>query len=123
MKPYLNFGFTLLFATLVAPYTANAVDPIESPVKSNFQKRTTAVNIAGDRFHINGKPTYEGRQWNGERIEGLLLNSRMVQATFDDRSPDTASKWAYADTKKWDADRNTAEFVEMMPVWRKHRYC
>jgi hypothetical protein len=44
----------------------------------------------------------------------------MVQATFDDRNPETVPRWAYPDTKKWDADRNTAEFLDMMPTWRKH---
>jgi hypothetical protein len=83
-------------------------------------KRITRVSIVGDKFHINGAPTYKGRTWNGKPVEGLLMNSRMVQATFDDRNPDTAGRWAYPDTKKWDADRNTREFVEMMPVWRKH---
>lgn len=83
-------------------------------------KRATAVRIVGDKFHINGKPTYSGRSWNGKSIEGLLMNSRMVQATFDDRNPETAGKWVYPDTRKWDADRNTAEFVEQMAMWRRH---
>ena len=76
--------------------------------------------IRGDAFLINGEPTYKGRTWNGKKIEGLLMNSRMVQATFDDLNPETVGKWAYPDTKKWDADRNTREFVAAMPEWRKH---
>jgi hypothetical protein len=44
----------------------------------------TSVGIDGERFTINGEPTYRGRTFRGHRIEGLLLNSRMVQATFDD---------------------------------------
>ena len=47
----------------------------------------TVVSIVGEDFHINGKPTYEGRTWNGHRIEGLLMNSRMVQGIFDDLNP------------------------------------
>lgn len=89
------------------------------PPQENPQRKT-AVSIVEDKFYINGRPTYEGRRWNGNPIEGLLLNSRMVQATFDDRNPQTVARWAYPDTKKWDPDRNTAEFVEMMPAWRKH---
>ncbi|MGL4422220.1 MAG: hypothetical protein ACRCZF_16240, partial [Gemmataceae bacterium] len=81
--------------------------------------RKTVVSIEKDKFHINGQPTYQGRTWHGKPVEGLLLNSRMVQATFDDRNADTVARWAYPDTKKWDADRNTAEFIEMMPTWRK----
>lgn len=80
----------------------------------------TVVSLSGDDFHINGKPTYAGREWKGKRIEGLLLNSRMVQATFDDRNPATVGRWAYPDTRRWDADRNTAEFMAAMPEWRDH---
>jgi hypothetical protein len=84
------------------------------------QKRKTTVAIEGDRFLINGRPTYEGRTWRGMKIEGLLLNSRMVQGIFDDLNPKTRSMWGYPDTKRWDADRNTREFVAAMPAWRKH---
>ncbi|CAN5280491.1 hypothetical protein BH23VER1_BH23VER1_00660 [soil metagenome] len=80
----------------------------------------TVVTIEGEDFHINGRPTYEGREWNGHRIEGLLMNSRMVQATFDDRNPETAGRWAYPDTGMWDPDRNTREFVAAMAEWRRH---
>ncbi len=83
-------------------------------------KRQTTVTIVGEDFHINGRPTYAGRIWNGHRIEGLLFNSRMVQATFDDLNPTTVSRWAYADTGKWDAERNTREFLRAMPEWRRH---
>lgn len=80
----------------------------------------TRVSIEGDAFHINEQPTYAGRAWNGKRIEGLLLNSRMAQATFDDLNPQTRERWAYPDTKTWDADRNVREFLAAMPEWRKH---
>ena len=78
----------------------------------------TKVTIVGEDFHINGKPTYQGRTWNGHRIEGLLLNSRMVQAVFDDLNPETATRWAYPDTGKWDAERNVSEFIAAMPQWK-----
>src|SRR5262245_3567109 len=91
-----------------------------TPLATAAPKRATAVSIVGDKFHVNGQPTYKGRAWNDKPIEGLLFNSRMVQATFDDRNPDTRGKWAYPDTKTWDPDRNTREFVEQMPTWRKH---
>ncbi len=83
-------------------------------------QRKTVVEIHGDRFHINGKPTYAGRTWKGHRIEGLLLNTRMVQGTFDDENRETVSRWAYPDTGKWDAERNTREFLAAMPEWRSH---
>jgi hypothetical protein len=77
----------------------------------------TLVEIKGNQFFINGKPTYEGRTWNGNKIEGLLINSRMVQGIFDDLNPESSNEFAYADTKKWDADRNTNEFIAAMPQW------
>lgn len=82
--------------------------------------RKTEVSISGDAFRINGKPTYAGRTWNGLRIEGLLMNNRVVQATFDDLNPETVSRWAYPDTKKWDPERNVREFLAALPEWRKH---
>jgi len=80
-------------------------------------KPETVVAIKGDEFFINGKPTYEGRYWNGAKIQGLLMNSRMVQGIFDDLNDTTIYYWAYPDTKKWDADRNTAEFIQNMELW------
>jgi hypothetical protein len=82
--------------------------------------RQTEVAIVGENFYLNGKPTYAGRTWNGQRIEGLLLNSRMVQGIFDDRNPETRARWAYPDAGAWDPERNTREFLAAMPEWRRH---
>lgn len=53
-------------------------------------------------------------------MEGLLLNARLVQGIFDDRNAATAAQWAYPDTGRWDPDRNTSEFIQAMPLWRRH---
>jgi len=95
---------------------SSAVVASAEPIKP----RHTEVSIKQDAFHINSQPTYKGRNWNGHKIEGLLLNSRMVQGIFDDLNPETVKLWAYPDTKKWDPDRNTREFVAAMSEWRKH---
>lgn len=71
-------------------------------------------------FYINGKPTYEGRYWNGNKVEGLLLNARLVQGIFDDENPETRPTFNYPDTGEWSADRNTNEFVAAMPSWKAH---
>ena len=104
MKPILLFC-----TTLVLGFHASATPP----------GRTT-LTIVGEDFHINGKPTYAGRTWNGHRIEGLLLNSRMVQATFDDLNPETVKRWAYPDTGKWDPERTVREIIAAMPEWKAH---
>ncbi len=103
---------TLAGLTWVSPGVAAAGD--------QFPARKTAVSIVGAEFRINDQPTYAGRAWRGHRIEGLLLNSRMVQGIFDDRNPETVHLWAYPDTGTWDPERNTREFLAAMPEWRRH---
>jgi hypothetical protein len=87
--------------------------------------RQTRVAISGDDFLINDEPTYPGRQWRGHRVEGLLLNSRMVQGIFDDLNPETRRMWDYpaeapGGEGPWNPDRNTDAFVAAMPSWREH---
>ncbi len=83
-------------------------------------QRHTRVGIDGAKFTINGEPTYKGRVWKGHPVEGLLLNSRMVNGAFDDEEKILADKWKYADTGRWDPDRNTRELMEAMPLYRRH---
>jgi len=80
----------------------------------------TTVSIEEDKFYINGEVTYPGRAFRDCPIEGLLMNSRMIQATYDDVNPDTLDRWAYPDTGKWDAERNVSEFIDTLPIYRDH---
>ncbi|MGI8637946.1 MAG: hypothetical protein ACR2KZ_21315, partial [Segetibacter sp.] len=50
----------------------------------------------------------------------LLPNSRMVNGIFDDLNHASVELWKYPDTQKWDADRNTREFLENMSVWKSY---
>ena len=99
---------------------ATAALPALYPLRSVAQTRRTEVTIRGDAFLINGRPTYAGRTFNGKRIEGLLMNVRVVQGIFDDLNPETAPRWVYPDTKRWDPDRNTSEFTAAMAEWKRH---
>lgn len=85
----------------------------------NGERRTTIL-IDRERFFINERPTYEGHSYRGARVEGLLMNARMVNGIFDDLNSSTRSFWNYPDTGRWDPERNTQEFVAAMPVWRKY---
>lgn len=107
MKPHCTFLFLFLSLAILA------AQPAAKPAR-------TTVSIVGDQFFINGQPTYAGREWNGHKIQGLLLNARVVQGIFDDRNTNTVARWAYPDTGKWDAERNTREFLTAMPEWRRH---
>ncbi len=102
--------------------TLEAQDRSSSSVPSadGSSQRYTSVSIEGERFLINGRPTYEGRTWQGKRVEGLLMNSRMVQGIFDDLNPETVEKWSYPDSGRWDPQRNTDEFIAALPTWRSH---
>jgi hypothetical protein len=80
----------------------------------------TEVSIQGTDFLINGELTYKGRYHDGRRIEGLLFNSRMVQAIYDDENLSSRTYWNYPDTHTWDPDRNTNEFCTALPVYRQH---
>ncbi|MGQ1784274.1 MULTISPECIES: hypothetical protein [unclassified Saccharicrinis] len=89
-------------------------------VISCSKNKSTTVSIKDNQFYINGELTYKGVKWNNYPIEGLLMNARMVQGIFDDLNPNTKSGFIYPDTKTWDADRNTNEFVMAMGDWYDH---
>ena len=80
----------------------------------------TKIEIDGDYWLINGRPTYMARRYQGISIEGLLLNSRMANGIFDDANSFTRHLWAYPDTGFWDASRNTNELAQMLPVYASH---
>lgn len=84
------------------------------------ENRQTKVDIEGEQFHINGEPTYANKDFKGKSIEGLLYNSRMIQALFDDENPETVDNWAYPDTGEWDPERNVQEFIEALPMYYEH---
>src|SRR4051794_16523188 len=61
----------------------------------------TQVSIVEGRWHLNHEVTYRGAQ-----AEGLLLNVRMVNATFEDRR-----------RPEFDAEANTEEFIARIPEY------
>jgi hypothetical protein len=81
--------------------------------------RVTSVSVQGNAFHINGKPTYPSRAYKGSKVEGLLFTSRMVNCIIDDKNPETRGVWAWRDGP-WDPERNTREFIAMLPTYRAH---
>jgi len=94
--------------------------PMPTPGAEAVPKaRHTTVSIVGEEFQINGRPTYAGRSWTGRKLQGLLLNARLVQGIFDDRNTNTTAGWSYPDTGKWDPERNSREFIAAMPEWRR----
>jgi hypothetical protein len=89
---------------------------------------TTTLGIEGQKLLIDDDYTYRGRSFRGFPVEGLILNIRAVQATFDDENyPEVASydtsvgrrSFTYPDTGRWDPDRNVEEFTAALPQWRE----
>ena len=62
------------------------------------------IGIDGTRWSIDGEMTY-----SGARAEGLLMNVRMVNCTFEDRNRDD-----------FDPDANTDMFIEAIPDYVGH---
>ncbi len=99
------------------------------------QAGRTVVGIRGSVFTINGEPTYTvaaGFPNANPNLIGTLLNVRAVQAIFDDANyPEHGSrKNPYSSNTmgtvsfeypggKWDPERNTNEFVQALPDWRR----
>jgi len=87
----------------------------------------TRLSIEGTSFLTNGEPTYKGT-----RVQGLLLNVRTVNATFDDTDGDTAM-WAddgrhpendHAGYGPWtspeSAEANTRRYIAGLSEYRAH---
>ena len=74
----------------------------------------TTVGISGTEFTIDGQPTYAGRTFGGQMVQGMLFNVRAVQAMFDDANPATRDVWGYPDTGEWDPERDVTEFCQTL---------
>ncbi len=92
------FGYLVCFAGLLAVSTADHAWAAEPPTAM------TQIDLQGGRWMINGQLTNPG-----SAAEGLLMNVRMVNATFEDkRKPE------------FDADANTAEFLARLGDYKAH---
>jgi hypothetical protein len=88
-----------LFTGLITLSILHTAFPVEGAAPAN-----TRVSIAGGRWQINDEITYPGA-----KAEGLLLNVRMVNATFEDqRRP------------QFDAEQNADEFIARIPDYVAH---
>ncbi len=114
------------YLALSIAWVALAVSALAAAAPAAEPTRHTEVSIDGDRFLINGRLIYEGVTWSPEgedteyRIEGLLMNARLVQGIFDDLNPETIHRWRYPDTGQWDPDRNTQGYIDAMSSWYEH---
>lgn len=64
----------------------------------------------GEKFWLGGEVTNPASP-----AEGLLMNSRMVQAVIDIENEE--GPFSYPDTGVWDPERNTNEFITALPSY------
>jgi len=69
------------------------------PGSAAAEPRPTQVTLVDGKWHINGEVTHPGAA-----AEGLLMNVRMVNATFEDRA-----------RPEFDAEANTDRFIARIP--------
>ncbi|MEX0716879.1 MAG: endonuclease/exonuclease/phosphatase family protein [Planctomycetaceae bacterium] len=95
--PYLRIASCVAVVYLTATATGRAGQTDSPPAR----QPATQVSIEQGRWHIDGKITYPGAP-----AEGLLMNVRMVNATFEDRQ-----------RTDFDPDASTAEFLKRLPEY------
>eukprot|EP01084_Bolivina_argentea_P002109 3875_1 len=78
----------------------------------------TSVSIDGTNFKINGEITYSKAK--NSNVHGLLINSRMINAIFDNSKQEYNYLFTYPDTKKWDPQRNTKEYVGNLTKYKNY---
>ncbi len=84
-----------------------AIAPSSSRLDAD-DKPKTRIAIVDGFWEINGEATHAGSS-----AEGLLVNVRMLNATFEDANPKTSPKG-------FDADANTAAFIAAIPEYVRH---
>jgi hypothetical protein len=86
-----------LFWFFCAAFVYAESQPLSTPGKTG----KTIIAIRDGRWFLDGAVTYPGT-----RAEGLLMNVRMVNATFEDQRK-----------SEFDPETNTREFIEKMPEY------
>lgn len=78
------------------------------------------ISIEEDKFLFDGRLTYSELPEANPAAHGRLMNSRMVQATFEDLNPETQHLFSYPDGSPYAPERQTREFIAMLPEYRRH---
>lgn len=78
------------------------------------------ISIEGDKFLFDGRLTYSDIPTAPPEALGRLMNTRMVQATFEDENEETVDLFRYPDGSPFDPERQTEEFIQALPSYREH---
>lgn len=77
----------------------------------------TNISIDGERFLINGIPTYADIPGTKVEAHGLLMNARFIQGVFDDAS---GRERYHRFGRRFDPDRNTDDLIAALPEWYRY---
>ena len=78
----------------------------------------TGLDIQGQSFLINGKPTYTDIEGSSSNVHGLLMNARFIQGIFDDKvDPKRFARFGF-DT--YNPVANTDRLIAALPQWYAH---
>ncbi|HTE30288.1 MAG TPA: hypothetical protein VK666_07935 [Chryseolinea sp.] len=102
MLKEINRGINIIVCIMIAGFSLILLDSFHSPDKN----KNTQVTIRGDRFYFNNEIINKGAP-----AEGLLMNVRMVNAVFEDKSANPASKMNF------DPISNTNRFLGKLPEY------
>ncbi len=86
------------------PTDPSAKQPAKQPAAAIAANAATRISLVNNRWQLNGAVTYPGTP-----AEGLLMNVRMVNATFEDLH-----------RADFDPERNADEFVAQIPDYAAH---
>ena len=78
----------------------------------------TTISISGKNFYINNKKTYSSSTF--PHVPGLLINSRMINAIFNNSNTEYNYLFEYPDTGKWDPIRNVNEFIGNLSLYKSY---
>src|SRR5690242_12193162 len=95
------------FAILVS-LAMLSIGSVSSAQERGEKQSVTKVAIIEGQWRINGEVTYAGA-----KAEGLLMNVRMVNSTFEDANDKTRPKG-------FDSDANTEAFLKRIPDYKEH---
>lgn len=78
----------------------------------------TRLTIDGERFLINGVPTYAEIPGCDPQHHGLLMNARFVQGIFDDKA--APQRFARFGASVWDPESHTQGLIDALPLWYRY---
>jgi hypothetical protein len=77
-----------------------------------------SIDVKGEMFLVDGKPTYSEIEGSRPEAHGLLMNARFIQGIFHDKAnPERFNRFGKG---PFDPERNTDDLIGALPQWHAH---